>query len=102
MDKGIKLFPNPSQPSTLSSPVKAYNSDQNLPKSLSDHRHYEDENEARLLTKAHSACRKLEYQMKINCKYGDDCKLGNIVVKNASRHHSSARYQAFQNKRTKH
>jgi len=39
---------------------------------LSDQHKMITKKEARLLTKAHSACRKLEFQTKNNCKFGDN------------------------------
>jgi hypothetical protein len=71
---------NPSQPSTLSSPSNASSTNQNLPKSLSDLRKIKTKKEARLLTKADSACRKKELKMKRNGNFGGETETERIVV----------------------
>jgi hypothetical protein len=44
--------------------------------------------EARLLTKADSACRKMEFLMNNCCKFGGETKPERIVVICAAQHHS--------------
>jgi hypothetical protein len=59
----------------LSSPTNASSTNQNLPKSLSDLRKIKTKEEARLLTKADSACHKKEYSMKRNSNFEGKTKI---------------------------